>query len=185
VPTPPLAEDVLMLTLHPEEERRPHDHDGVGDTVRAATLVDEMLAGAPIPTQGSMIRTLRFGNRRNMDGRLDLLIAAGRVERIGSRSRFASRPHRLLDAAARERAQQRLYAGLAPEPDARSAALAMLIGIGGLLPWAARPGDSPEALAAIAGRVASGIVVPAGLHPTTLRHYAVALRDSIFMHTPD
>lgn len=182
MPIPPLADDVVLLALHPTEHRDPHNHHGLSDTVRTSELLDQVLAGGPVPTDRSILRTLRYSGRKSLDPWLDRLVAQGRVERLGRRGGWLSRPrHFVRDLDGRHAAQERLYAGLGSAPDPRSAALAVLVGIGNLMRWSARPGDDLPTLLDAGTRVASGQVAPAGLDPQILPHFARALEKSIFL----
>jgi hypothetical protein len=182
VSIPALAEDIVLLALHPSETRDLHNHHGLRDTVRTSELLDQVLAGGPVPTYRSIMHTLRYSARKSLDPWLDHLVAQGRIERIGRRGGWLSRPQHLVrDLAGRHAAQERLYAGFGPAPDPRSAALVVLVGIGNLMRWSARPGDHLQALLDAGTRVASGQIAPVGLDPQVLPHFARALEKSIFL----
>ncbi len=141
-----------------------------------------MLAGGPLPTDRSIMRTLRYSGRKSLDPWLDRLVAQGRVERTGKRGGWLSRPrYYVRDLDGRYAAQERLYAGLGAAPDPRPAALAVLVGIGNLMRWSARPGDDLRALLDAGTRVASGQVTVTGLDPQVLPHFARALEKSMFL----
>ncbi|WP_460491085.1 hypothetical protein [Dactylosporangium cerinum] len=115
---PALAEDIVLLALHPTETRDLHNHHGLRDTVRTSELVDQVLAGGPVPTYSAIMRTLRFSARKSLDPWLERLAAEGRIERIGKRGGWLSGPkHLVRDLAGRHAAQERLYAGFGPAPD--------------------------------------------------------------------
>ncbi|MFC5003356.1 hypothetical protein ACFPIJ_36700 [Dactylosporangium cerinum] len=181
---PALAEDIVLLALHPTETRDLHNHHGLRDTVRTSELVDQVLAGGPVPTYSAIMRTLRFSARKSLDPWLERLAAEGRIERIGKRGGWLSGPkHLVRDLAGRHAAQERLYAGFGPAPDPRSAALAVLVGVGNLMRWSARPGDHLQALLDAGTRVAAGQIPPVGLDPQILPHFARALEKSIFLES--
>jgi hypothetical protein len=183
VPTPPLAEDVVMLALHPTEHRDLHNHYGMTETVRTSELLDQVLAGGPVPTHRKIRRTLRYSHRKSLDPWLDQLTARGRIERVKQGGWLSSPRHQVRDLAGRHAAQERLYAGLGPAPDPRSAALAVLIGIGNLMEWSARPGDDLQALLNAATRTASGQIPFGAMNPQILPLFGHALAKSIFLRS--
>ena len=59
----------------------------------------------------------------------------------------------------------------------------MLVGIGRLMRWSARPGDDIQTLLDAGTRVASGQIAPVGMDPQILPHFARGLEKSIFLES--
>ncbi|MFD9467314.1 hypothetical protein [Streptomyces sp. NPDC060027] len=177
---PSLADDIMMLAMHPDEPRDLLNHYGIADALRLAEILDGVLVGAELPTYRKLMWILRFEGRATLPRWLEAVVGNGRAvaQRPGL---FQSKQHQLLDSASRTAAQGRLYQGLGGRPPGRSAALATLVGTGQLMSWAAGPGDLVAPMNEAASRLARGEVAPIGLPPQTLPHFAQVLDKAILL----
>ncbi|MEV4512823.1 hypothetical protein AB0K00_28100 [Dactylosporangium sp. NPDC049525] len=180
--TPSLAEDIMMLALHPVEPRNVLVHPGIRFALRTSEILDGILAGAPVPAGKELRKGIR-ASFKTLQPWLDRLVAEGRS--APQYRGFVPRERRelLLDHAGREAAQRRLYEGLpqspASTPPARNAMLGALVEVGCLMSWAVPPGQASGPWTAAATAVVRGQVGVDGLPPDLLPPIMRVMHDEI------
>jgi hypothetical protein len=182
MPAPSLADDLMMLALHPTEPRNVLVHPGIRFALRTSELLEDILAGRPVPPEKELRKTIRR-SFHTLQPRLDRLTAAGRS--VPQYRGFIPRERRelLLDHAGREAAQRRLYDGLpqtpASTPPARNAMLAALVEVGCLMSWAVPPHQAGTTWTAAATAVVREQVGTVGLPPGVLFPIMRVMHDEI------
>ncbi len=182
MPTPSLADDLMMLALHPAEPRNVLVHPGIRFALRTSEILEDILGGKRVPPEKELRKTIRK-SFHTLQPWLDRLTAAGRS--APQYRGFIPRERRelLLDHAGRAAAQRRLYGGLPQTPSttlpAREAMLAALVEVGCLMSWAVPPGQASEPWTAAATAVVREEVGIADLPPGTLFSIMRVMHDEI------
>jgi hypothetical protein len=182
-PVPSLAEDLMLLALHPTEPRNVLVHPGIRHALRTSEILTDVLAGRPVPPEKELRKAIRRTSFRTLQPWLDRLTTAGRS--APQYRGFIPRVRRelLLDQAGRAGAQRRLYAGLPQEyasiVPARHGMLAALVEVGCLMSWAVPPGHDAESWTAAATAVVREQVRIAGVPPGVLFPIMRIMHDEI------
>jgi hypothetical protein len=182
-PVPSLADDLMMLALHPTEPRNVLVHPGIRFALRTSEIMTDLLADKAVPPEKDLRKTIRRSSFRTLQPWLDRLTAAGRS--APQYRGFIPRERRelLLDQAGRAAAQRRLYEGLpkgtADIVPARNGILAALVEAGCLMSWAVPSGQAAEPWTAAATAVVREEVRIAGVPPGVLFPIVRAMYDEI------
>jgi hypothetical protein len=179
---PSLADDLMMLAMHPDEPRNVLVHPGIRFALRTSEILDGVLAGAPVPGEKELRKSIR-ASFKTLQPWLDRLTAEGRS--APQYRGFIPRERRelLLDRAGREAAQRRLHDGLpqtpASTPPARNAVLGALVEVGCLMAWAVPNGQDSGPWTAAATAVVRDQVRVVGLAPGVLPPIMRVMHDEI------
>lgn len=173
----PLAEAVLLLALDETEPRNTRAHPTIRVAMRAGQVLDDVLAGAPLPDDKELQRTLRRTSHQCFEPVRGQLIARGElvVAKRGRLLNAALQRDVLGDPAARAPIAARAAAALdqLDAPAAWDAALLVLLDIGRLWPWTGLAQSVPVRVRL--DGLADGSVVPPDLAPGVLARLAPIL----------
>ena len=198
-----LAEELLLLTLSPQQPRNTRAHPGLRAAVCGANLFDLWLAGAPVPAD--LRRYIRKHNHGSLEPALAPLAAARRIVTAAPQGAGAllglagARAETLADVTAGTAIRGRLRAALAEAavPPPRDAALAVLLYAGRLWNWSGLEERSTEDVRVLGRRqravtllkrqaeaLADGSLVPDHAEPAVLVAMAGAI-DHEYVHYGD
>jgi hypothetical protein len=191
-----LAEELLLLTLSPQQPRNTRAHQGIRAAVCGANVLDLWLAGAHVPAD--LRRHIRGHSHGCLEPALAPLTGSGRIVTAAPRrggvplGHVGARAETLADVTAGTAIRGRLRAALAEAavPPPRDAALAVLLYAGRLWNWSGLEERSTEDVRVLGRRqravtplkrqaeaLAGGSLAPDHLDPAVLVAVAEAIDD--------